>query len=87
MPLVWVGMNSIVVYVGMLLLEVLLMDNIQWTESNGNTQTAWNWLFYYMFQTWISDEYVASLLFSLLHLVLWVAVAGLMFRKKIFISV
>jgi hypothetical protein len=48
--------------------------------------TYWNFLSNYAFSTWLINEDLSSLVVSIVHLGLWVAVAYYLFVKKIFIK-
>eukprot|EP00762_Andalucia_godoyi_P005475 ANDGO_08458.mRNA.1 heparan-alpha-glucosaminide N-acetyltransferase len=80
-PLRWLGTNPLVVFVGMVFLGVLFMDNI--TVSDG--QTLWLYLYENMFKTWVASDQLANFLWSFVHVLLWTTVAGVLYKAKIFI--
>jgi len=87
-PFIWLGSNPLAIFIGMIGLEIILMD---WVSSpwahinyNGTEVSAWTWLYWNGFQSWIKNEDLASLLFAWTHLFLWTLVAGLLYWKKLF---
>jgi len=89
-PLIWLGTNPLAVFIGMVFVEIVLLRWITspwvliWHEQQ--TVSAWIWIYWNLFQVWIHDEKLASLLVATVHLLLWITVAGIMHRKKIFLK-
>jgi hypothetical protein len=75
MPFVWLGNLAFLIFFLAVLAVVLCQDNIQW-DSNGQTETAWDWMYSNTFQSWVDDPQWASFLFSLPFLVIWTIVAA-----------
>jgi len=89
-PFIWLGTNPLAVFIGMIFLELLLLDWLRTPWANiyyqGNLVSAWVWIYWVVFQSWIKPYYFASLFVSLVHLLLWVIVSGLMHWRKIFVK-
>lgn len=80
-PLKWLGMNPLAVFVGMDLLAIFMIIYI---KIDG--KSIWGHFYHYCFESWISSAPVAATVFACFFLILWTAVAGLMFRFKVFIK-
>ena len=80
-PLVWLGRNPLFIFIGMIVLEILLMDVLQFNDSS-----AWSLIYTYAFASWIWNKAVASLLVSLIHTALWTVVAFVLYNKNIIIK-
>lgn len=81
----WLGLNPLFIFVAMIWLEVVLMVNVRFYVDD-EKWTYWNFLSHYTFSTWLVNEDLSSLVVSVVHLGLWVAVAYYLFVKKIFIK-
>ncbi len=75
------GRNPLAVFLGMVLLETILLDNI---KVKG--KSAYAIIFDTIFASWMGNRMFASLVFSLVHLALWVAVAVIMDRRKVYVK-
>lgn len=80
-PLIWMGMNPLAIFVLMIFLEILLLDTIHWNGDN-----LWNRIYWDVFQSWIVQKELASLVVSFVHVGLWVLFAWGMYTKKWFIK-
>lgn len=80
-PLVWLGMNPLAIFVLMDLLAIIMIRCI---IIHG--VSAWGWFYHYVFASWLKNTYLCSTIFSLFFAVLWIFVAWVMFRFKIFIK-
>ncbi|TNV78582.1 hypothetical protein FGO68_gene11823 [Halteria grandinella] len=80
-PFLWLGMNPLIIFVAMTLFDNLLINFSQISRTEH--------LYYIIYQslfTTIGNEYVASIMVSILNLALWMLVAFILYRKKIFIK-
>jgi predicted acyltransferase len=78
------GKNSIVAFVGSgLMARVLAM--VHW-RSGDTTVTLKGWLYDGMLASWLPGE-VASLAWALLFVGLWLALMGVLYRRRIFIKI
>ncbi|TNV71840.1 hypothetical protein FGO68_gene2358 [Halteria grandinella] len=84
-PFLWLGMNPLFIFVAMIAFDNLLMNNIRFT-FDGHKWNLWGFINEKGFASWMGNEYVASLTVSLLNLALWMLVAFILYRKKIFIK-
>lgn len=84
-PFLWLGMNPLFIFVAMIFFDNILMNNIHFYVGE-KRWSLWGWINEKMFNSWIGNEYVSSLAVSILNLALWMAVAYLLYRKKIFIK-
>jgi len=85
-PFLWLGMNPLFIFVAMIFADNLLMNNITYVYPDGHRSSLWGLLYKRLFTSWISNEYVASALFSFVNLLVWLAVAWSLYRRKIFIK-
>jgi predicted acyltransferase len=79
------GANAIVCYVGSELLERML-ETTAVQLSDGSYTTPKLWLWTHVFAHWPSAEF-ASLVYALLQVGLWLAVAAWMARRRIFVRI
>jgi predicted acyltransferase len=79
------GMNSIATYVGSGLLARILLS-IRWTGADGATVSLQRYL-YETFVASVFPDYWASLAWALANVLVWLAIASLLFRKRIFIKI
>jgi len=84
-PTLWLGMNPLFIFVAMIAFDNLLMNNIKFTY-NGKKTNVWNFIDKQLFDSWIKQPYVSSVIVSFLNLFLWLAVAYVLYIKKIFIK-
>lgn len=87
-PLLWIGSNPLAIFLTMLEVEILAMDNITVPcgaarQCSGSRTSLWNWLYWRAFQSWLHDLYFASFVFSFAVLLLFVLMAYVMHRNKI----
>jgi predicted acyltransferase len=86
-PLLWLGTNSLLIFMAMILFEIILLDIIFVPAENNSSVSLWTWLFRNAYASWITGPYVASLIFSFTHLLLWIGVAGFCYRRKWFLKI
>lgn len=84
-PAIMYGMNAIAVFV---LAGVLArsMNIIKWAGEGGNSVALKNWIFSNLFMPWTSPVN-ASLAFAIVNVLFFLLIAGIMFRKRIFIKI
>lgn len=80
-PMIWMGMNPLAIFVSRDFLDDLLNTYV---VINGTE--AWQHLYHYLFETWIQNKEVASLMFSLFLLLFFILEAYLLFRNNVFIK-
>jgi predicted acyltransferase len=87
-PFLWLGMNSLLIFLAMILFEILLMSIFHVDLDNeGTQQSLWAYLYENGFHSWIPNAHLASLVFSLAHLLLWLGVAALCYFRKFFLKI
>ncbi len=86
LPFLWLGMNPLFIFVAMIFADNLVMNNISYVDPNGKKSSLWGLLYVDLFLSWIGNEYVASLLFSFVNLLLWLLAAYALYKRKIFIK-
>jgi hypothetical protein len=87
-PIKWLialGRNPLVVFLGMIVLEVILMDLIMVSGNGDGKISLWQWLFN-GFATLFPSFQFAGTVFGLIHLVGWSVVAIVLHNKGIYIS-
>ena len=84
-PLVIYGMNAIVLFV-LAGLVGRLLGLIRWTDPNGAVVTLKGWIFQGLFAP-LASPVNASLAFALSFVLVFLAIAWLMWRRKWFIKV
>ena len=84
-PFVWYGMNALALFVlaGMV---GRLLGLLRWTDAAGATVTLKGWLHSHLFLSWLSPIN-ASLAFALAFVLVFLAIAWAMWRKKWFVKV
>jgi hypothetical protein len=88
-PLRWLGRNPALVFIGMVALEILLMDTLHMSwKADGvlHHGSAWDYCYSQGFARPLGAARAASSLFATLHLLLWVSLAGLLDRAKVYIT-
>jgi predicted acyltransferase len=84
-PFLIFGVNALAVFVlSGLLTKILILWKI--TNGDGSTVTAWKYLYDHLFASWAAPVN-ASLLFAITYVLLWLALMGLLYRKRIYIKV
>ncbi len=84
-PFVVFGVNALAVFVlSGLLTKILILWKL--TQADGSTVTAWKYLYDHLFASW-ATPINASLLFALTYVLLWLALMGLLYRKRVYIKV
>lgn len=81
-PCEWLGKNPLVVFVGMVAVEILLLDYLTCPAHGTMWACVHRWLF-----GWLPYSRLASLLTSLVHLLLWVVVAGVLHKYRVYVKV
>jgi len=84
-PLLWLGTNAIAVFVLSTLTTILLLA-IKVAGAEDKPRSLYAAIYRTVFDRFI-DPRLGSLLFALAHLALWLGVAGLLYRRRIFIRV
>jgi predicted acyltransferase len=95
-PIQWLGMNPLAVFIGMIVVEIFLIDTPGYVQCWGcaglpadqslGLTTVWDYIYWKGFWPWAGDPRGASMLVAVLHLVLWTVVAGILYARKIFIK-
>ncbi len=84
-PFVWLGTNAIFVYmVSTIVWKLAAMIRIH--TGPDTTRPLPGWLYDNVFHAAVPDAALASLLLSLTYAALWMAVAGLMYRRGLFLK-
>ena len=79
-------MNPLFIYIAMTFYNTFMGENIKFT-SDGVLYKLQEYIDEKFFNSWIGNEYVSSLLVAVLNLSIWVLLAYLLYRKKIFIKI
>jgi predicted acyltransferase len=79
-PLVWLGLNPLIIFVLMTLLKTfmnryLIFDGV----------SAWTSFYQSVFASWMTSEPLATTVFACFFVLLWTLVAGLMHRCKFYV--
>jgi predicted acyltransferase len=84
-PFLVFGVNAIAAFVlSTFVARVLILAKI--TGADGSRAPWHRWLYEHLFATWATPVN-ASLLFALAYLLLWLALMGILYRRRIFIRV
>ncbi len=84
-PFLIFGVNALAVFVlSGLLTKILILW--KFTQADGSAVTAWTWIYKHLFASWATPVN-ASLLFAISYVLLWLALMGLLYRKRIYIKV
>ena len=84
-PFVWLGMNAIALFVASTLGTLLLLW-VKITGDDGKRRSLYGTIYRAVFNHF-ADQRIGSLLFALAYLAVWMAIGGLLYRKRIFIKV
>ena len=84
-PFVWLGRNAIAAFLLSSLTAVLLIA-VKVPGPDGKPHSLWTTLYRALFDRF-ADPRLGSLFFALAYLAIWVAVFGLLYRKRIFVKV
>lgn len=85
-PFVVYGMNALFVYIATGLL-VKLFASIKWMDAAGEETSSLAWLYQTLFVPAFASPYNASLAYGLFHVAFFLALAWVLYAKKIFIRV
>jgi heparan-alpha-glucosaminide N-acetyltransferase len=87
LPLVWMGMNAILIFIGAASdVFQILLNVLWWNDSHGDRTNFTTEVKKHLFQSWIhgsntwDDAATADLLYVLAKIVFWFAMAGIMHR-------
>ncbi len=84
-PFLWLGSNAIFAYmVSTIVWKLLGMVRVGAGDDGGQSLTAW--LYAQVFATAIPSPPLASLLLSMTFLLVWVAITGVMYRRKVLLK-
>ena len=84
-PFRWLGRNAILAFT-LSTLGAILLIGIRIGGPDGRPRSLWRALYATVFDRF-ADPRLGSLLFALAYLALWVAVCGLLYRRRIFLRV
>ncbi|HEX9943872.1 MAG TPA: DUF5009 domain-containing protein [Thermoanaerobaculia bacterium] len=84
-PFSILGTNAIVAYVGSALMAKTTLL-IHWTAAGGETVSLQSWLYRHLFDSWLPD-YVASLAWALMFVMIWWGLTAILYRRRIFIKI
>jgi predicted acyltransferase len=84
-PFRWLGTNAIAAFVLSTAATILLLA-IKWAGPDGKPRSLYAAIHRTVFDRF-ADARLGSLLFSLTYLALWLALFGLLYRKKVFVKV
>ena len=87
----WHGRNPLVVFVGMVGLEILLLDSIKTPEYDGSGSarvqvSSWLYLYRVSIASWMGANAWASSAWALLHVGLWTAIVRALDARKKYIT-
>ncbi len=85
LPLVVLGANPIVAYVGSLLVDMQL-ERVPLALSNGAWTTPKYWMWQHVFAPWAGPTN-GSLLYAMAYVLGWLGVSALLYRRRVFIRV
>ena len=84
-PFQWLGSNALFLFVASDLVTILMIS-IKLTGSDGKRRSLYGTIYRTVFDHF-ADPRLGSLLFALAYCALWTAIAGLFYRRRIFIKV
>jgi predicted acyltransferase len=84
-PFIWLGTNAIFAYlVSGLVAKLLHVFTV--TGADGTPLSWWDWAQRRVFATVIPDAALASLVHSAAYALIWVAICGWMYRRRVFLK-
>jgi predicted acyltransferase len=84
-PFEWLGRNPIAAFVASTLVTILILA-VKLTGPDGKPRSLYATIYRTVFDRF-ADARLGSLLFSLAYLAIWVAVFGLLYRKRVFVKI
>ena len=84
-PFLWLGRNAIALFVGSVLSTLLLLA-VKLPGADGTSHSLYATIFHTVFDHF-TDARLGSMLFALAFLLFWIAIAGLLYRGRIFLKV
>jgi predicted acyltransferase len=78
-------MNPLFIYILMMSYQELIIYNIVF-KVNGEKTSLWQYMYDNILGSWISNAYVGSTLWGIFFLIMYLAIAYLLYRKNIFIK-
>ena len=84
-PFVWLGRNAIAAFTLSSLVSVALIA-IRVPGADGKPHSLWTTIYRGVFDRF-ADPRLGSLLFALAYLAIWIAIFGVLYRRKIFVKV
>ena len=85
MPFIWLGSNAIFAYLASGLVAKLLHVGTV-GAGDGTRLSLWDWAYQRVFAAAIADLALASLVCSTAYLLIWIAICGAMYRRRIFLK-
>jgi predicted acyltransferase len=85
LPFLWLGRNAIALFVGSVLSTLLLLA-VKLPGADGKKNSLYAAIYHTVFDHF-ADPRVGSLLFALSFCSAWILIAGLLYRKRIFLKV
>ncbi|HTU99254.1 MAG TPA: hypothetical protein VMF13_01865 [Luteitalea sp.] len=84
-PFLWLGSNAIFAYLASGLVAKLL--NVATVDGGAGTRLSlWDWAYQRVFAAGIPDLALASLLCSTAYLLIWMAICGWMYKRRLFVK-
>ena len=84
-PFLWLGRNAIAAFVLSALGAILLLA-VKVDAGDGKRHSLWSAIYRGAFEG-LADPRLSSLLFALAYLAVWIALCGLLYRRRIFIKI
>jgi predicted acyltransferase len=84
-PFLWLGRNAIAAFTLSALVAIVLLA-VRIDGPDGQPRSVWRAIYVTDFDRF-ADPRLGSLLFALAYLMVWIAVFGLLYRKRIFIKI
>jgi predicted acyltransferase len=84
-PFEWLGRNPIAAFVASTLVTILMLA-VKLPGPDGKPRSLYATIYRTVFDRFV-DPRLGSLLFSLSYLALWLAVFGLLYRRRVFLKV
>lgn len=79
-PFIWLGRNPLIIFI---LMDAVAIIMIKYVKIHG--KSLWAQFYHYAFKSWLHNTYVCSTVFALFFALLWISVAGVLYKRKIFI--